>query len=275
MEKKFEQQVQDGEKFEFGKNWQAFISTLNDEKIEIACETLRKNLDCNNANERTFIDVGSGSGLFSLAARKLGFKVFSFDFDQQSIECTKKLKQLYFNNDPAWEITEGSALDKNFVDSLGTYDIVYSWGVLHHTGNMWLALEHVIHLVKPNGQLFVAIYNDEGWQSDFWLAVKKRYNKNIVGKLFILMIFIPFFSITYFLMDILRLKNPYTRYQIYKKNRGMAMYYDWIDWIGGFPFEVATTAELFNFYLSKGFTLTHLHTTNRLGCNELVFKRGH
>ncbi len=44
----------------------------------------------------SFLDVGSGSGLFSLAAMRLGAdRVHSFDYDPQSVGCTKELKRRF------------------------------------------------------------------------------------------------------------------------------------------------------------------------------------
>jgi 2-polyprenyl-3-methyl-5-hydroxy-6-metoxy-1,4-benzoquinol methylase len=137
MEKDFLKQVQDGERFEFGANWKAFLKTLTPERIDVAEHSLIEMLSERPATGQTFLDIGCGSGLFSLAARRLGYSVHSFDFDKQSVACTFSLKEKYFPNDGNWMIEEGSILNKEFLSSLGKFDIVYSWGVLHHTGQMW------------------------------------------------------------------------------------------------------------------------------------------
>jgi 2-polyprenyl-6-hydroxyphenyl methylase/3-demethylubiquinone-9 3-methyltransferase len=102
---------------------------------------------------KSFLDIGSGSGLFSLAARRLGAKVHSFDYDPQSVSCTKELKQRYFPNDSDWTIGQGSVLDVDYIKSLGKFDIVYSWGVLHHTGALWQALDNASLPVVDRGTL--------------------------------------------------------------------------------------------------------------------------
>jgi len=169
----FKDDVKSGRRFEFGKNWRRFLSTLNEERIQAAEASLKEMLGVDSLEGRRFIDVGSGSGLFSLAARRMGAEVFSFDYDPCSVACTKSLRDRYFADDPRWRVEEGSVLDAAYLEGLGRYDIVYSWGVLHHTGDMWRALEHVARLVAEGGLLFVALYNDQGARSRFWARVKR------------------------------------------------------------------------------------------------------
>lgn len=150
-----------GPRFEFGKNWQRFLSTLDERRIAEAERSLREMLDATDLAGKSFLDVGSGSGLFSLAARRLGARVRSFDLDPRSIACTRTLKERYFADDRQWNICAGSVLDRAFLSQLGTFDVVYAWGVLHHTGAMWQAIENVLDRVGERGQLYIAIYNHQ------------------------------------------------------------------------------------------------------------------
>jgi len=125
-------EIESGERFKFGENWQAFLSLLNDERIIQAEKSIKKYLQIESLEGLSFLDVGSGSGLFSLAARRLGAQVHSFDYDPQSVQCTKELKNRYFKDDDKWVIEQGSVLDDKYLSQLGKFDIVYSWGVLHH-----------------------------------------------------------------------------------------------------------------------------------------------
>ncbi|MEO7660637.1 MAG: class I SAM-dependent methyltransferase, partial [Pyrinomonadaceae bacterium] len=163
-----EEEVARGERFEFGKNWTAFLSILDDERIANAEDSLKEMLECSDLQGRSFLDIGSGSGLFSLAARRLGARVHSFDFDSNSFACTKELRNRYFPDDKNWRVEQGSALDADYLASLGKFDIVYSWGVLHHTGEMWRALENAAIPTREGGKLFIAIYNDTGSQTRRW-----------------------------------------------------------------------------------------------------------
>src|SRR5207237_4161917 len=158
-------EIAHGERFEFGKNWSRFLNVLDERRIARAEESLKQMLEVDDLEGKRFLDIGSGSGLFSLAARRLGARVHSLDYDPQSIACTKELRRRYFNKDSDWRIEEGSALDADYLKSLGTFDVVYSWGVLHHTGAMWSALENAQLPVAEGGKLFVAIYNDLGSRS--------------------------------------------------------------------------------------------------------------
>lgn len=156
-------EINSGERFKFGANWGRFLTVLDDQRIKKAKESLKEMLQVESLAGKRFLDVGSGSGLFSLTARMLGGVVYSFDYDHQSVLCTQELKRLYFLDDNEWTVEEGSVLDRDYLSRLCQFDVVYSWGVLHHTGAMWQALENVAPLVSEGGQLFIAIYNDQGY----------------------------------------------------------------------------------------------------------------
>ncbi len=97
--------------------------------------------------------------------------------DPKSVVCTQELKRRYFPDDDHWKIQQGSVLDTDFMQNLGLFDIVYSWDVLHHTGAMWLGIEHALQRVSPDGYLYIAIYNDEGAKSHMWWLIKHVYQK--------------------------------------------------------------------------------------------------
>src|SRR5438105_4018862 len=141
-------EVAAGERFTFGENWAAFLAVLDESRIAAAENSLREMLETSDLKNKTFLDIGSGSGLFSLAARRLGATVRSFDYDPASVACTRELKTRYFLKDEDWTVGTGSVLDADYIKALPKFDVVYSWGVLHHTGQMWLALEHAGTLVK-------------------------------------------------------------------------------------------------------------------------------
>ncbi len=94
--KQHRKEVESGNRFEFGKNWSAFLAHLSEDRILKAEQSLREMLEVETLTGKTFLDIGSGSGLFSLAARRLGAKVFSFDFDSNSYACTKELRAKIF-----------------------------------------------------------------------------------------------------------------------------------------------------------------------------------
>jgi SAM-dependent methyltransferase len=268
-------EVASGNRFEFGKNWAWFLETLNDEKIEEAVKSLRDMLETDSLSGRSFLDIGSGSGLFSLAARRLGARVHSFDYDPNSVGCTEELRRRYFTDDCNWTIESGSALDSNYLASLGKFDIVYSWGVLHHTGDMWTALANAAIPAVPGGKLFIAIYNDQGTASRRWTKIQKFYNQLPRGLRF-LVVWPSFLVLNWrpIIKDSLRLK-PFKSIRDYGKNqRGMSFWQDLVDWVGGYPREVATPEKIFDFYRQKGFSLTRLRTCGgSMGCNEFVFQK--
>lgn len=270
-------EIAQGARFEFGKNWSRFLADLDDRRIARAEESLREMLEITDLRGKSFLDIGSGSGLFSLVARRLGARVHSFDYDPHSVACTRELRSRYFADDQEWTIEEGSALDADYLKSLGSFDVVYSWGVLHHTGEMWRALENAQLPVKAGGKLFVAIYNDMGSKSSRWGWIKKTYNKlpRFLKIPFALAVMAP--EEMKAMLRSLVLLNPTEylhRWTRYDTNRGMSRWRDIIDWVGGYPYEVAKPEELFNFYRDRGFTLTKMKCGGvGLGCNEFVFLR--
>jgi 2-polyprenyl-6-hydroxyphenyl methylase/3-demethylubiquinone-9 3-methyltransferase len=266
-----------GERFEFGDNWSRFLNVLDETRIARAEESLRSMLECEDLEGRTFLDIGSGSGLFSLAARRLGARVHSLDFDPRSVACTRELRNRFFAGDQQWIVEEGSALDEAYIRSLGAFDVVYSWGVLHHTGNMWQALENATLPVAVGGQLFVAIYNDMGSKSRRWKWIKKTYNAlpRFLKIPFALIVVAPE-ELKALLRSLVLLKpSEYIhRWTQYDRNRGMSHWRDIIDWVGGYPYEYAKPEEIFDFYRARGFELTKLKCGGvGVGCNEFVFQR--
>lgn len=274
-EKEFKLQVKSGERFEFGKNWQSFLESLNNERISTAKESITSMIDEDNLHGKSFLDIGNGSGVFSLAARQLGAKVHSFDFDPASVNCARELKKIYFFEDKDWRIEEASVLDVKYLNSIGQFDIVYSWGVLHHTGNMWQALENISSIVKKDGKLFISLYNDQGKMSSVWKFHKKMYNKlpvpfkNLYGFLVMGVRELYSFIGNSILLKPMKYINYWRRYS---SNRGMSYWHDLVDWIGGYPFEVSKPEQIFDFFYKKGFKLIRLRTSGGgLGCNEYVF----
>lgn len=264
-----------GERFEFGQNWSQFLPIIDEERIQQAEQSLREMLEVDSLSGKTFLDIGSGSGLFSLAARRLGARVHSFDFDPKSVFCTTELRKNYFRDDDSWKVQEASVLDAEFMKSLGQYDVVYSWGVLHHTGDLWTAMEHAQQRVAPEGKLFIALYNDTGSQSARWYWIKKTYNglPGILKSPFAAVVWLPN-ELKLLAKSVLTL-NPklYTdSWTQYRQNRGMTKWRDIIDWVGGYPYEVSTPDEVFDFGRERGFLLTKLKCGRvGLGCNEFVF----
>jgi len=248
--------------FSFGKNWIDYVkNALTQEKIESAKISLLNYIPEEEYKDKVFIDIGCGSGIFSLNALRLGCKkVISFDIDEYSIKATRIVKEKFSYLLPEnykWEIFKGNILDEKLVNKLKEKgDIVYAWGVLHHTGNMWQAIKNASLMVKKNGYFIIAIYNKAPY-SYLWLKIKKFYN-NASPVLKSLMIF--FFqkwillekTMQYYYRKIRRKKFKDTFNKTY---RGMNFLNDLIDWIGGYPYEYASFGEAKNFLEKLGFEL--------------------
>jgi 2-polyprenyl-3-methyl-5-hydroxy-6-metoxy-1,4-benzoquinol methylase len=267
--------LNDKTRFAFGRNWQNFSRVIDDHRIASAETSLVEAIGANSLEGLRFIDIGCGSGLFSLAARRLGAEVFSFDYDGNAVACTRELQRRFLPEDDRWHVTQGSILDVGFVRSLGNFDIVYSWGVLHHTGDMKTALENAASLAKPGGTVFIAIYNEQMYWSAFYTKVKRLYNR-LPRPLQALMLggYAAIQVVKGAVKDLLFLANPLERYRQRKRMRGMSVWHDWVDWLGGYPFEVAKPEYIFDFFSERGFVLRTLRTAGGgPACNEFVFAR--
>lgn len=268
-------EIEHGKRFAFGDNWRAFLDVLDDDRIASALRSLQEMLGRSDLAGLRFLDAGCGSGLFSLAARNLGASVVSFDFDPASVACTEEVKRRYRPGDPDWHVHQASVLDREFLCTLGTFDVVYSWGMLHHTGAMWQAMANVEPLVRPGGLLFVSIYNDQGLASRAWTVVKRRYNTaGPLGKKLMVAAAAIYFSSRTAVATALALRSRPWRHGSTARVRGMSRRHDIVDWVGGYPFEVAKPEEVFDFYRERGLELRRLVTCGGgLGCNEFVFER--
>lgn len=254
------------DRFRFGENWKAYSRLVNERRSDDATASLSNMFARESFHGLSFLDVGCGSGLFSLAARRLGAVVDSFDYDTESVMCTEALKDRFAPDDADWRIHEGSVLDAGFMAQLGCYDMVYAWGVLHHTGRMWDALDHVTRSVKHNGSLFIALYNEQGWLSRYWWHIKRLYVKSTMARAALLLVYAPYFvGLRWGVRRLRGRRSP---------ERGMSLWYDMKDWLGGYPFEVARPGEVVEFLDARGFQLKKMVTCGgRHGCNEYVFLR--
>lgn len=258
-------EIASGQRFAFGKNWENFVKRVDRSRLDTARNSLTSMLERSDLHDLDFLDIGSGSGLFSLAARSLGARVYSFDYDPQSVASTLTLKQQYFEDDTAWHVEQGTVLDPNYLAQLGQFDIVYAWGMLHQTGDMWQAFDNIIPMVKDKGILFISIYNDQGWKSRYWKGVKRWYNQYLVTKLVMITAHLPLLAARILVRALTgRLKL----------GRGMSLWHDYLDWLGGYPFEVARPEEILDFSRKRGLMLQKLKTCGgRSGCNEYVFQK--
>jgi 2-polyprenyl-3-methyl-5-hydroxy-6-metoxy-1,4-benzoquinol methylase len=274
------------QRFAFGKNWQRFLNVVDDGRIQAAVQSLQEMLGVASLAGKSFLDVGCGSGLFSLAARKLGASVRSFDCDAQCVACVRELKRRYYPQDSDWVIENASVLDEGYLRSLGQFDVVYAWGVLHHTGEMWNAVKGVSDLVNGQGRLCLSIYNDQDYVSRSWRLVKKTYQRlpPVLRPCLVLAVGAAQFaarSATTIIavgVRLVSLRNPlipiinWHREARTMKQRGMHWWNDLVDWVGGYPFEVAKPEAVFNFCHSRGFTLVYMTTQGGgHGCNHFTF----
>jgi 2-polyprenyl-6-hydroxyphenyl methylase/3-demethylubiquinone-9 3-methyltransferase len=263
-------------RFEFGRNWQSFVRTcLNADRIAVATASLQRILATETLRGRSFLDVGCGSGLFSLSAALLGAeRVVSFDVDPQSVQASTDVRARAGLSADRWQIRQGSVLDEQFLATLEPADVVYAWGVLHQTGEMWRAIDNIIGRIKPGGVIVLSIYNKverrigssgQWWHIKRWYCRSSPRVRRLIEWLYLSALAA---------WDLLTLRHPSARTRNYQEQRGMDFRHDVRDWIGGFPYEYATAGEVFTYLHDKsGLQLRFLNTQEGHGCNEFTFVR--
>jgi SAM-dependent methyltransferase len=264
-------------RFAFGKNWSDFLDTVDESRIAASADSLRRLIGDDSLAGKSFLDIGSGSGLSSLAAHRGGARVVSFDYDEASVRCTEEIKQRFGGPEPLWEVRRGSILDVPFVSSLGLFDVVYSWGVLHHTGEMRRGIELASRCVAPGGLFAIAIYHDQGGASRRWAWIKRAYHglPNRLRPIWVGLV-ATIYETKFALARMLSGRNPspLADWRAKRADRGMSVWHDWVDWVGGWPFEVSSPDDIINPLADSGFHLVRLRTVGGgWGCNEYVFRK--
>lgn len=264
-------------RFAFGENWSRFLARVDENRVSESQRALLEFLGNGALDGRSLLDLGCGSGLSSLAALRAGAsRVHSVDYDPKSVESTRELKRRFAPSAVDWSIEMGDATDARWMASLGTFDIVYSWGVLHHTGAMWRALDLAIERVAPGGTLFVAIYNDQGLRSRVWHTIKRNYGAvpPPLRPAYVGIVMAPRELLSLAAQTAAGHPRDYLRsWTEYAAERGMSRWHDLVDWVGGYPFEVATPEAVFDACCSRGLTLRRMTTCRGgLGCNQFVFE---
>jgi SAM-dependent methyltransferase len=251
--------------FTFGENWLAYSRTLDAPRLESATRSVAELLGAPDLRGRTVVDVGAGSGLFSLAALKLGAeRVVALDRDRN---CLKAIEQNAGRYLSAAERARLNVLEADVLDAgrlpHERFDVVYAWGSLHHTGAMWRAVGNVAALCGPQGTFALALYN-RTWFTPQWHAIKRAYHAAPAP---VRVGMVAALAAPRYALRLVRGRHPS------RVERGMSVWYDSIDWLGGLPYEAATCDEVAERLAGLGFSAVRVRATRRHGCNEFVFRR--
>jgi SAM-dependent methyltransferase len=174
------------------------------------------------------------------------------------------------------KVNPGTCVNRAFSKrELGQFDIVYSWGVLHHTGDLGKAMREAARHVAPKGIFVFALYRRTRLDS-FWIAEKRWYStasptaQSCARALY---------------RGALRLgllatgRNYRTHRETYRSRRGMSLDHDIHDWLGGYPYESISAKEIETLMASLGFVPVKCIARKTgwgllgSGCDEFVYRR--
>jgi 2-polyprenyl-3-methyl-5-hydroxy-6-metoxy-1,4-benzoquinol methylase len=259
--------------FSFGENWSHYSEKIDDARIAEAEKSLLRLVGRENIEGKTFLDIGCGSGLFSLAAVRLGArKLLAVDLDPKSAETTRKTLSRYATGGN-WDVQNISVFNLD-PTKLGVFDTVYSWGVLHHTGAMYQAITKASTMVAPSGMISLALYGKTPF-CGMWRVEKRIYSRSPkwIQKI------IEAVYLTVVRMRLaLKGESYQKRREKYWEQRGMDMYYDTRDWLGGYPYESILPEEAETFMRGLGFEQVRSFVEPCIGllgagCDEYSFTR--
>jgi 2-polyprenyl-6-hydroxyphenyl methylase/3-demethylubiquinone-9 3-methyltransferase len=251
--------------FSFGRNWKSYSRLVSEATIQKAQGDIVDWLGGDSVNGKSVVDIGCGSGIHSLGFFRLGAKsLLSMDVDPHSVTCTQRFWRRA-GKPTSWRVTSGSILDTTAMEALGQFDIVYSWGVLHHTGQLWTAMDNASRLGnRENSRLWISIYA-KGPDYAEQLKLKQRFNG-----------WSWFYKQAYVLRTLLRSWRNERRAgqkfgEWFWRGRGMNIYHDTVDWLGGLPYEVASVEEVKTFLEERGWTLHRVKEGE--ACTVYLFQR--
>lgn len=260
--------------FKFGENWSSYSNLIDEDRIENSVKGLQKLLGDGGVSGKSFLDIGCGSGLHSFAALLLGAKeIVATDLDADSVATTEKVLAKHGANKP-YRVMQVSVFD--LPDKLQqTFDVVYSWGVLHHTGAMVEAISKAAAMVSPNGLFAFALYRKTPY-CGLWRAEKKWYSKASLRQQEIARaIYVMLFRLGCFVTG-----RHFKQYVAeYKKMRGMEFLHDVHDWLGGYPYESISPPQVDQLLRQLGFSLERRFVRSGLmsvlgsGCDEYAYKK--
>jgi 2-polyprenyl-6-hydroxyphenyl methylase/3-demethylubiquinone-9 3-methyltransferase len=264
----------DAMRFEFGKNWHRFVRhNLTQQRCDTAKAHILDFIGRDSLAGLDFLDVGCGSGLHSLAAYQAGAgRVHSFDYDPNSVAATN-LARASAGNPHNWTAERGDALDEAYLDKLGKWNLVYSWGVLHHTGDVWQAVRNAQRLVADGGLFYLALYSadvETAERQKFWLEAKQDYNRSgRWGRLYWEWWYI---WTQYMNRRIWEFPSFLRRVAVHRLVRGMNLFADLRDWLGGWPMEYTRDQDVVDLLEQEcGFHLINVSTGE--ACSEFLFER--
>jgi 2-polyprenyl-6-hydroxyphenyl methylase/3-demethylubiquinone-9 3-methyltransferase len=263
--------------FAFGRNWLDYADKIDEEKISHAMEDLRRLSGQQRLDGKSFLDIGCGSGVHSLAALRLGASsVQGVDIDPDSVAAARTTLAR-FAPGVHCDFRVCSVFDMT-PNEFGSFDIVYSWGVLHHTGDMVRAVTAAAALVKRGGEFHLALYRKTPF-CGMWKSIKRWYSRapastqNRAMDVYVALVR---------MIHLAKGSDFKAFVQAYGKRRGMNFFNDVHDWLGGYPYESISADECRALLSELGLKVERefieesgrfTHGLMGSGCDEYAFRR--
>ncbi len=114
---------------------------------------------------RSVLEIGVGLGTDHVQFARAGARLSGVDLTAKGIELVRRRLEL---EELHSDLRIADAEELPFAD--GSFDVVYSWGVLHHTPDTARAVREAIRVLRPGGRICVMLYARHSWVSyGLWL----------------------------------------------------------------------------------------------------------
>jgi len=163
-----------GTEYAIGKKYsREYFDSMEKHRYEVEPEILSF-AEFGKYKGKKILEVGVGAGTDFLQWVRLGAKAYGIDLTEEGIENVKKRLKIYKLK--AKELKKADCENIPYKDN--SFDLVYSWGVIHHTPDTEKALSEIIRVCKKGGECKIMVYHRRSlvalwqWLKRPWKGIK-------------------------------------------------------------------------------------------------------